>query len=291
MKKLLISCVWLLSTLGLIHADDFEYICSQPVLSIHQEPQELSEVVSQLIWSDSVQIIERQSDGWVRVITKDDVEGWVHSGGLVEFEDATYPRLNHVASVTSPFAHVYLVRDVTTYPPILTLPYGAKVEVANALDVQADRYCKVRLVAGEVAYMLRSTLTINPQPLSVEEMVTLARQFVGVPYTWGGSSAYGFDAPGLVSFLYRQMGITLPRDVYQISMTKTLTNITLDKARPGDLLFFSQRDDGQVDHIGLYLGNGDFIHTSFKNTPPAVLISSLKTPYWQLSFKKAMSLE
>lgn len=267
-----------------------QYVCSQPLLSMHKEPKELSEVVSQIIWSDSVRIIENGDKGWAKVATQDSHEGWVPYKSLTLFEDSTYPKPNKVAMVTSRAAHVYLVRDVKMYPPLLTLPYGAKLEVVSGFDVQAEKWAQVRLVNGEVAYIQRSDMVINPKPLSLDETLELAKSFIGIPYTWGGNSVYGFDSSGLAQMLYQQMDVQLPREASLQAEMPLMHKVSLAELEAGDFLFFSLADDGQIDHVGIYMGNNEFLHASAKNTPPSVQLTSLKAPYWQASLKKCCRL-
>lgn len=277
MSLMCVTCGWLSAE---------QYVCSQPVLSMHKEPKELSEVVSQLVWSDSVQIIENADKGWAKVATQDSRQGWVPFKSLVVFEDSAYPKPGKVAMVTSRLAHVYLVRDVKMYPPLLTLPYGAKVEVFSGFDVQAEKWAQVRLINGEVAYMQRSDVVFNPKPLSLDETLDLAKSFVGIPYTWGGNSVYGFDGPGFVQMVYQQMDYQLPREASMQAEAPCMQKVSVDELEQGDLMFFSLTDDGQIDHVGIYMGNNEFIHACSKNTPPTVLLTSFTAPYWQASLKK-----
>jgi hypothetical protein len=173
------------------------------------------------------------------------------------------------------------------YPPLMTLPYGSRVELVEAPDVQAQKWAQVRLISGEVVFMHRQDLTYNPHDLSPKEMVYLAKRFIDLPYSWGGNSSFGFDNVGFVEMLYRQMGIQLPRDVKEMADYK---EIGFAELAVGDLIFFSLRDDGVPDHVGIYIGEGDFIHASIKNSPPSVQVSSLSTPFWQLNLQKCVSV-
>ncbi len=293
MYKLLVSGILSLGLFGFASTalEAAEHVCCQPIVSMHKEPKELSEVVSQIIWSDSVEVIEVNDNDWALIASKDMQQGWVPVSTLVELEDGIYPQKNKVATVTSKVAHVYLVRDVAMYPPLLSLPYGAKLEVLNGFDLQGDRWIEVQLVNGEVAYIQRTDVAVNPKPLSKNEMVALATSLIGVPYTWGGSSVYGFDSSGFVQMMYRQMGVVLPRGAYDQAAIAPNKHVAVSDLEPGDLLFFSLKDDGLVDHVGIYLGNNEFLHASTRNAPPSVQVTPIRTPYWQASLKKCWHVE
>jgi cell wall-associated NlpC family hydrolase len=107
------------------------------------------------------------------------------------------------------------------------------------------------------------------------EVVQIALGFLGVPYRWGASSPSGFDCSGLTSYVYRQVGITLPRtsrDQYRAG--SHIAADRLDLLRAGDLVFFGTGGDAnQVHHVGIYIGNGQYVHAPQQND--VVKISSL----------------
>ena len=89
--------------------------------------------------------------------------------------------------------------------------------------------------------------------------VSFAKRFVGVPYVWGGSSPSGFDCSGLVRYVYGKFGVDLPHSSYaDFNLGRSVGRWAL---QPGDLVFF----DG-VGHVGLYIGNGRFIHAPHSGT-------------------------
>jgi cell wall-associated NlpC family hydrolase len=93
-----------------------------------------------------------------------------------------------------------------------------------------------------------------------EELVRAARSFLGVPYLWGGTSVEkGFDCSGLTMTVYQLNGLDLPRTSQeQFATGNPLDRSSLEK---GDLLFFSRRG-GKVSHVGIYIGDGQFIHAA-----------------------------
>src|SRR5436190_14416120 len=90
-------------------------------------------------------------------------------------------------------------------------------------------------------------------------LVGFAEHFVGTRYAWGGTSPSGFDCSGLVQFVYAHFGIPLPRTTYgQFGRGRRVGRWGL---RPGDLVFFEG-----VGHVGMYIGNGRFIHAPHTGT-------------------------
>lgn len=100
------------------------------------------------------------------------------------------------------------------------------------------------------------------------EVVAIALQFLGVPYVWGGSSPSGFDCSGLTQYCYRQIGISLPRTSQsQFQAGQHIARDRLDLLRPGDLVFFgTDGDAGRVHHVGIYVGDGNYVHAPYTGT-------------------------
>lgn len=98
------------------------------------------------------------------------------------------------------------------------------------------------------------------------EAATLAMQYLGVPYVWGGSTPTGFDCSGLVMYVFARLGISLPH--YAAAQYGYGAAVSADQLQPGDLVFF----DG-LGHVGIYIGNGQMIHAP--HTGDVVKISPL----------------
>lgn len=98
------------------------------------------------------------------------------------------------------------------------------------------------------------------------EAATIAMQYLGVPYVWGGSTPSGFDCSGLVMYVFAQLGISLPH--YAAAQYGYGTPVAADQLQPGDLVFF----DG-LGHVGIYIGGGQMIHAP--HTGDVVKISPL----------------
>jgi len=96
-----------------------------------------------------------------------------------------------------------------------------------------------------------------PKPTLGERAATFAREAVGVPYRWGGSTpSGGFDCSGLVFWAYKRVGIDLPHSSY--ALYGWGRRVARSKMKPGDVLFFSG-----LGHVGLYLGRGRMVHAPY----------------------------
>lgn len=90
-------------------------------------------------------------------------------------------------------------------------------------------------------------------------LVETARSFLDFPYAWGGTTAErGFDCSGLAMTVYRLNGISVPRSIE--GQMKAGRPVARDSLAPGDLVFFSTRGGGAASHVGVYIGDGRFIH-------------------------------
>jgi hypothetical protein len=120
----------------------------------------------------------------------------------------------------------------------------------------------------------------SPISDSVAPVLSDALSLKGTPYVWGGESPdEGFDCSGFVQYVYGRHGIALPRTARQ--MAESLTPLSDDNPRPGDLVFFNTT--GQpYSHVGIYLGRNSFVHAS--SAKGGVIVSSLDQPYWTEHF-------
>jgi len=114
-------------------------------------------------------------------------------------------------------------------------------------------------------------------------VVGIATAAMGTPYRWGGSSANGFDCSGLIQFAYGEVGIALPRRSVDQAQAGTAVGKDPVLLQPGDILTFTTGTPGQVSHVGLYLGDGRFIHSATGGVQISIL--SATDPYgrwwWQ----------
>jgi hypothetical protein len=97
---------------------------------------------------------------------------------------------------------------------------------------------------------------------SAADVVRTALDALGSPYQWGGTAENGFDCSGLIQYAYGQHGVRLPRVSRDQALAGSALPPVVEALRPGDILLFSARPGGGVTHVGMYVGEGKFIHSS-----------------------------
>ena len=135
---------------------------------------------------------------------------------------------------------------------------------------------------GKLGWPGRQHSLVHPRQTVGERAARYARRLVGVPYRYGGDSPQaGFDCSGFVRFVYRHFGIQLPHSSYaDFDLGRRVARRSL---RPGDLVFF----DG-VGHVGMYVGDGRFIHAPHSGTD--VQVTSLSDPWYASAYDGARRL-
>ncbi len=120
-------------------------------------------------------------------------------------------------------------------------------------------------------------VTVAP-PSQYTGVVSIAMQYLGVPYVWGGADPSGFDCSGFVVYVFAQVGVSLPH--YTGALWNQGVPVSQDQLEPGDLVFFNG-----VGHVGIYIGGGEFIHAP--HTGDVVKISSMDDPWYGSTYDGA----
>ena len=115
-----------------------------------------------------------------------------------------------------------------------------------------------------------------------DKLVSLAKSKLGCKYVWGATGPNTFDCSGLTSWCYKQVGISIPRT--SLAQSKSGKAVSKSNLQPGDLLFW-KTTSAEVGHVGMYVGNGQFIHAPNKSKP--VKYDSLSNSYYSSRFVRA----
>ncbi|GGE49711.1 hypothetical protein GCM10011391_30610 [Pullulanibacillus camelliae] len=115
----------------------------------------------------------------------------------------------------------------------------------------------------------------------VNDIIADAKALIGTPYVWGGTTPSGFDCSGFTSYVFAKNGMTLPRT----AAAQWSAGQSVSAPAKGDLVFFATTGSG-VSHVGIYIGNGQFINAS---TSKGVVISDMDNSYWKPRYLGAKS--
>jgi gamma-D-glutamyl-L-lysine dipeptidyl-peptidase len=202
------------------------------------EPRISSSQTSQRVSGQLLEVIEHSGDDWMRVRGDDAYEGWVHRG-YVDAVDLFEPDR---PTILVSLGCVAERRDGRRR----ALPLGARLwpdERAVVGDTIALRDLSARFPAA------RGALTNSARDL-----------FAGAPYQWGGVTPWGADCSGFVQAIFALHGMPLPRDAWQQALEGEDAGTDPAALEAGDLLFFSDRADGRITHIGISLGARSMVH-------------------------------
>ena len=117
-----------------------------------------------------------------------------------------------------------------------------------------------------------------------DKIVAKAKQYLGVPYKWGGSDPSGFDCSGFVYYVLRSLGINVSRT--QTAMYSQGTPVEKSKLKPGDVVFFENTYKAGLSHVGIYVGDGQFIHAP--SSGKVVSYANLNSDYYIAHYYGAM---
>jgi hypothetical protein len=213
-------------------------VCS-PIAPMHSEPRIASQMISQQVAGHTVDVLDDEGD-WCRARAADGYDGWMHTGFL-----ARTPRGSTRQS-----------RQPTRVSLGCVTHTGRGDR--RALPLRAVLAPDEVLKSGEV---IESNEVAERFPLDPVAITRTAQEyFGGTSYLWGGVTPWGADCSGLVQSTFALHGRQLPRDAWQQAEVGADAGRDIGELFPADLLFFSDRPDKKVTHVGIALGQRRMVH-------------------------------
>ncbi len=221
-------------------------VVNVPAAPVRRKPSHRKEMVNQLLFGESVRILKKSGELWVKVRSlHDGYEGWMTHTLLMETD-------KRFAATRS----ACITTDILS-----SIVFGEKrinVPVGSSLPFFADGKGKL----GNMEYSFSGHYFQRDQQQPGEELVRqLSTAWLNAPYLWGGRTPLGVDCSGFVQVIYKLMGIDLPRDAWQQAQEGEPVK-KLSEAKTGDLAFFDNKED--IVHVGIILGKDQLIHASGK---------------------------
>ena len=220
-------------------------ICTVAAAPVRKEPSHRSEMVNQLLFGDTMQILEEKEE-WRRIKTlADDYEGWLtyHLISGIDEQQAVKPTEYVASAITNP---------ITVPDQLITAPMGSSL---TGFDEEN------RLLWDPI-YKYHGTYRKMSAGFNEDMLLKLVHQWVNAPYLWGGKTYMGVDCSGFVQTIYKVLGVQLKRDAWQ-QQEQCSGFLDVEEAVTGDLAFFSN-DANKVIHVGIVLHQQQIVHASGK---------------------------
>lgn len=278
-EALSIDNLWGYTNLGIAQVDNH--------LNVRDKAGEDGELVGKMTKNAACEILSIEGE-WAH-IKSGKVEGYVHTDYLLTGEAAKQKAAEVVYTVAKVNTQTLKVREEpSTECPVITLvaqderlevveqkPEGwAKIMLDDEEAYVSTDYCVVEEEL-ETAVTMKELLYGNGISNTRIDLCQYAKQFVGNPYVWGGTSlTNGADCSGFVQSVFKKFGVSLPRSSRQ--QVGVGTKISLADAKPGDLIFYAK--GGTINHVALYIGDGQVVHASSPKTGIRISNATYRTP-------------
>ncbi len=246
-------------------------IITVSVANMRSDPGEDAELSSQVLMGSVVKILKKKG-GWVYIQSPDKYLGWADPDQLVRVTESTAKEWTNAKRVfvTSYFGFVLQRPDAQSFP-VCDITGGA---VLKDLGTTGE-WTKVGLADGRTGFIPKNSVIDYAQwgeqlrPVA-DNIERTGRYLMGVPYLWGGTSPKGVDCSGFTRTVFLLNGQQLNRDANQQAKQgeEIEPGAQFENLRKGDLLFFGRKADEKrperIVHVGIYLGDRLFIHSSGK---------------------------
>ena len=222
-------------------------ICHLSVIPVRRHPEDQSEIVTQLLYGETCQIIKRKNRSWVKILLDyDSYEGWVDPKQLYFITAEEHEKYSITTAHCLEYAQAIISDDVSQ--PILM---GSSLPHFDGMNYKlpSGKY----IFSGQV--LDSADISLTP-----EIITKISCKYLNAPYLWGGRSPFGIDCSGFTQIVFKMLGIYLPRDACQQAVLGETIDF-VEASAIGDLAYFVNKD-GKVIHVGIVLPDNKIIHAS-----------------------------
>ncbi len=215
-------------------------ICNLSIVPLRLEPQDSSEMVSQILYGEHFKILEQRKK-WSRIrLAFDKYECWIDNKQFIKITEEQYKSFDELPG--------NLVGDLVEFVScednqLMTVSLGTSL---NALDLFKHHYEGSKIVGKQ----------------EKNNLVNTAYHFLNAPYLWGGRTIFGIDCSGFTQMVYKLNGYPILRDASQ-QATQGEPLSFIEESEPGDLAFFDN-EEGRITHVGIMMKDNYIMHAHGK---------------------------
>lgn len=223
-------------------------IANLSVITVRSEPSHRSEVVTQLLFGETMEILESQNE-WIRIrCAYDGYEGWMQQAQQMPLSLSEFQEINRI----KPHLCFDLVQIMVNQNSIYSIVLGSN------LPWFWGNTCRI----GSNNYVFDGNAKLPDTTTGSQGVVENAFMYLNTPYLWGGRSPFGIDCSGFTQMVFKLSGHKLKRDAWMQAEQGDTINL-LDEAHAGDLAFFDN-EEGRITHVGILTAKNKIIHASGK---------------------------
>ncbi|UCS92518.1 C40 family peptidase [Echinicola marina] len=237
------------------------------VANIRSAPKHSAELATQATMGTPLGVLKK-AGSWYLVQTPDKYISWVDAAGIALMDEKEFQAWEDAEKVIFTGLLGYVYEDKSEKMMVSDLTAGNVLEVLSS----SKEHYEVALPDGRTGYLNKAHAVafenwLSTRELSDENLINTAKNMMGVPYLWGGTSIKGVDCSGFTKTIYYLNGQVIPRDASQQVHEGELvdTDKNWDNLSVGDLLFFGRKatEDSpeRIVHVGMWIGNNSFIHS------------------------------
>ncbi|MEZ4961376.1 MAG: C40 family peptidase [Saprospiraceae bacterium] len=241
------------------------------VCNIRSNPKHAAELATQALLGTPLRVW-KQEGSFFLIQTPDDYFGWLDSGGFQCMDSTQFFHYLQSERAVCTTDYVFAFEK-----PMENAPVVSDLLAGNILQTlgQEGGFTKIGFPDGRIGFVKSSQLMPLGEWLASRQpdaghILSSAREMMGRPYLWGGTSGKGMDCSGFTKTVFFLNGLQLPRDAsQQVQVGDAVeSDTTLKNLLPGDLLFFGKKAEGnkkeRITHVAIYMGNGKIIHAANK---------------------------
>lgn len=210
--------------------------CHLSIVPVKAEPNDKAELVTQLLYGDTFEVLEKNKS-WLHIrIAFDQYEGWIDHKQAKEIDLDSWNTINK----TPFYCTNDLIEFITSNHQLIPICLGSNLSALSLLNHQFE---------GSFTHQKKFVKN---------KVAEVAALYLNAPYLWGGKSPFGIDCSGFTQMVYRMCGFILQRDAAQQAKQGEVLSF-IEESETGDLAFFDN-EEGKIIHVGIVLNNNQIIH-------------------------------